>query len=230
MEAIWTVSAPPSGFGPFLFSHGSHFSSVFFGHLGAESRLVARRDRKFSTLFCAPYTRLIQRGQVWSRFSKQIGARFALFRRAHFRTGFCTRRTPARTCAFGNCEIRQRPAQTEAGKDPALLGVQHSFVGKALFKHANFVSQSIALEFLDPVRFVRSFPFRQDFVTPCPIKAVARFSNVADFSSAWVNEAVDKKAVNVSVRHVTSNIARGSVKRSLGARLNAEPGMMAAPI
>ena len=220
VEAVWAVSAPPSGFGPFLPSHDRHFFSAFFGHFRSESRLISSCDRKFPALFCAPHTRLIQRGQVRPRFSKQVGARFALFRRADFRTGFCTRRASARSCAFGNCEIRQRPAQSETSKDPTFLGIQHFFMGRAALKYENFISQSVALEFLDPVRFVRSFFFRQGLVTPWSIKAVARFSNVADLTRAWVDESVDEKAANVSVRHTTSSVAQGAVNGDLDACLD----------
>lgn len=207
--SIQAVSTPPAVRRPFSFSHFGQYLSMFRRLFGTESVLVPLRGvREFCALFFALNARFIQSCQVRPRLSKQVGTRFTFIRRADFRTVLCTHRTSARAGTFGNCEIRQRPAQTETSKNPAFFCIQNFFVGKAMLKHKNFIKQSVTLERLDPVRFVRSFFFRQHVVASWAIKAVTRFSNVANFAGAWVDESVDKKTVGVSVRHAVSSITR----------------------
>lgn len=214
-KAVWTGSASPSVWGPFLFSQVGHYFSVFRRHLKTEPTLIAPSgSREFLPLLFAFDACSVECGQIWAWFSNKIWARLARFGSADLGAVFRTHRSPARSGALRNCEICQRPAQAQTGDNPTLFSLQHFFMTRAVLKHKDLVTASFAQKLFDPVRLVRGFLLRQDLVTSCSIKAVARLPNITNRSSSRIAKSIDEEAANVLSCHVASSFARRGVKNA----------------
>lgn len=200
-----TSKTSPAIGSPLLFSHCGQLLTVSFGKMIPRSSLVARQScRNLREQFRARFFAALpqNRGEIRSRFAKQIGTRFSFLRRANLRPCFSAH-CSASACTFWGV-IGQWPGQSFAGKNPTLFGIRQFFMPSALLKHKDLVHQSVSQELAYPLGLrtilklrVLLLQTRDGGMSVWSPKTVAGFSNITEFSAARIDERIDDELSSI---------------------------------